>query len=96
MSALLVTASLICTRIPLLNYLGFEFSLFNAIVAGFLVGLLTVLLWNADPPRSASAYWSFVRSILLLAGSIVSLPLVVNSVNAFFVKNCSFSQGFRL
>ncbi len=95
-SGLLVTASLVCTQIPLLNYLGFEFSIFNAVFAGFLLGMLTVLRWNAGPPRSASAYWSLVRSLLWFSGIMIVPPLIVSAGNALFVKNCSFTQGFRL
>jgi tetratricopeptide (TPR) repeat protein len=95
-SALLFLTSLVCTQIPLLNYLGFEYSIFNAILAGFLVGLLTVLLWNADLPVSESGYWTSVAALLRLSCVIVLIPLIVIAANAFFVKNCSFTQGFRL
>jgi len=95
-SALLLLTSLVCTRVPLLDYLGFEFAFFNSIVAGFLVGLLTIQLWNANPPESEPGYWNFVASLLLLSTVLVLVPLLVITVNAFFVKNCSFTQGFRL
>ncbi len=95
-AALLLIASFACTQIPLLNYLGFEFSFFQAIFAGFLLGLLTVLRWNAVQPKSEREYWAFVAGLIRPAALLVLVPLVVISANAIFVKNCSFTQGFRL
>jgi len=93
---ILFAAALICAQIPLLNYLGYEFSFLNAIVAGFLCGLLAVFLWNSSVPSSVDAYWAFVRLTLSASLAVVLVPFIVISVNAFFVKNCSFTQGFRL
>ena len=40
--SVLIVFSLVCTQIPLLNYLGFEFSVFMGIVGSFVAGLLTL------------------------------------------------------
>ncbi len=94
--ALLLLTSLVCSQIPLLNYLGFEFSICNAIISGFLLGLLAILLWIDEPPASETGYWRFVGGSACVSSLIILVPLIVITANAFFVKNCSFTQGFRL
>lgn len=95
-AAILLLNALVCTQVPLLNYLGFEFSLLTAIIAGFLCGLLAVLHWKQLLPAGDDELWHFVRTVLTGSCAIVLVPLVVMSANAFFVKNCSYSQGIRL
>lgn len=96
LSGILFLAALVCTRIPLLNYLGYEFSFFNALLAGLCCGVYTVGEWKRNVPASDGEYWRFVRGVLARSLFVMVLPLVVISVNALFVKNCSFTQGFRL
>lgn len=85
----LTVLSLVCTQIPLLNYLGFEFSVIMAIVGGYCAGLVTLAL---APRYSENTYRHFAMSAG--AGLILLLsPLVVISVNALFVRNCSFADG---
>jgi tetratricopeptide (TPR) repeat protein len=88
--------ALVCTQIPLLNYLGFEFALLMSVIAGFCCGLYCISLWKKEPPSSSSEYWNFVRKTLFDSFLLASLPFVLLSVNALFVKNCSYLQGVRL
>jgi tetratricopeptide (TPR) repeat protein len=88
-----LVVSLLATRIPLFNYLGYEFSALIAIVWSLIAGLLTISLWNKDARRDDHGQSSFlVRSLTLCVLPLV-IPLVVISFNALFVKNCSFVQG---
>lgn len=92
------SVALVCTRIPLLNYLGYEFSALFALLAGCVSGLLTLgPVKDAshgegdtpDPRATAGAVGvSAAANLLLLA-----LPLVIVSGNALFVRNCSMAEG---
>src|SRR5271169_4932266 len=90
--------ALLCTRIPLLNYLGYEFSALFALLAGCVSGLLTIRPVRTvfpgegdvpDPRASASAVGVSVAANLLL----LAVPLVIISGNALFVRNCSLAEG---
>jgi tetratricopeptide (TPR) repeat protein len=95
-TGILLVVSILCTQIPLLNYLGYEFSFLIALIAGFICGLFAIAVWKRALPQSDPHYWSYVRTVL--AGSLLVIvpPLLIISVNAVFVKNCSITQGFRL
>ena len=93
---ILLVEAVFCSQIPLLNYLGFEFSLLNALVAGFLCGLLAIAEWKKHSLSSEGDYWNYVWSVLAASSLLILIPLLVISANAFFIKNCSFTQGFRL
>lgn len=95
-STLLFLEAVICTQIPLLNYLGYEFSLLNAIVAGFLSGLLAISFWLSRPPASDAESLRYVKGTVGVSLLAILVPLFVITINAFFVKNCSFAQGVRL
>ncbi len=92
------SVALLCTRIPLLNYLGYEFSALFALLAGCVSGLLTLGPvkeafrgeGNAPDPRAtAGAVGSSAAANLLL----LAVPLVIISGNALFVRNCSMAEG---
>lgn len=93
---ILFVEALICTQIPLLNYLGYEFSFLNALIAGFLCGLLAIMQWKVRVPSSDAMYWKYVRTTVLASLLVSVIPFLVISANAIIVKNCSFTQGFRL
>jgi hypothetical protein len=90
--------ALLCTRIPLLNYLGYEFSALFALLAGCVSGLLTVRpvedsfrgAGDTPAPRATAAAVgaSAAANLLLLA-----IPLVIISGNALFIRNCSMAEG---
>jgi tetratricopeptide (TPR) repeat protein len=93
---LLLAVSLLCTQIPLFNYLGYEFSAVTALLASFLAGLLTISMWRkSDGAYKGNAVSFSLRSSGVLLLSLV-IPLVVISANALFVKNCSFPDGILL
>jgi tetratricopeptide (TPR) repeat protein len=94
---LLFVISIILTRIPLFNYLGYEFSTVIALILPWTSGLLTISALKKAYPRNAridlrkffdTYNQAFYRSIFLLL-----VPFVIISLNAFFVKNCSYGEG---
>lgn len=88
--------SLVCTQVPLFNYLGFESSALTAVLGGFLSGVLLVMNWNSADRGRPSSFGRFATESLLVSLLLLSVPLVVLSANALFVKNCSLSQGLLL
>ncbi len=99
-AAILLIASIICTQVPLLNYLGYESSFTVAILISILSGLLTIRGVRqayygtaadhaTDVQATMRAFWdSLVWGLVLLL-----LPLAVLTANALFVKNCSYAEG---
>ena len=86
---ILTLLSLVCTRIPLVNYLGFEFSALMSLAGSYSSGLLALVL--ASHARE-SVYRHFALSAV--SGLLLLVPpLVIISVNALFVRNCSFADG---
>ena len=90
-------ATLICTQVPLLNYLGYEFSALVAFLSVWVSGELTLrtALEYSDSTSSGSpppevaplAAAAFVNVALLC------VPLVMMAGNALFVRNCSLAEG---
>lgn len=88
--------SLVCTQIPLFNYLGFEFSALIALFGSFIAGLLTISLWKNAGEEYAGRLGKFTFHSALLFLFLLLIPFIIISVNAFFVKNCSFVHGVVL
>ena len=92
--------ALCCTRIPLLNYLGYEFSALCALLASFVAGLATAAhvrrqLGGSDVSGPAEGAQGRKIIAASLRGHLVLLliPLGIITANALFVKNCSFLEG---
>jgi tetratricopeptide (TPR) repeat protein len=89
--------SVVLSRIPLFDYLGFEFSAATGVFAGFLGGLLTISLFRQQfdlhTTLQESEFFSFALRSIAVNTVLLLIPLVVISLNAFFVKNCSFTTG---
>jgi tetratricopeptide (TPR) repeat protein len=89
-----------CTRIPLLDYLGYEFSALIALIGSILSGFI-VIPTVRTAYRAASVEpkerLSQVKNLLFDLGrstfGLLLIPLVIISANAVFVRNCSWSEG---
>ncbi len=96
-AAALLCLSLVCTQLPLLNYLGYEFSTVIALVATFIAGFATIKsvrrsLQNPQSPIPNHPLSTFKQSLVRNL-TLLLIPLVVMLTNAFFVKNCSLLEG---
>jgi hypothetical protein len=90
---LLFAVSLASTQVPLFNYLGYEFSALIALLWSLAAGLLTVSLWNKSSEQEHQELSPFLARSITLCLAPLLIPFVIITLNAFFVKNCSFSQG---
>ena len=91
-AAMFALVSLVCTQIPLLNYLGYEFSAVVALLASLTCGVLTIRIVKTDQVASQRRSESFRRALTLNSVLLV-IPLVVMATNGLFVKNCSWLEG---
>jgi len=89
--------SILLSRTPLFNYLGYEFSAVIGIAAGLLAGLLAISLFRQQRAEVASTsrrkFLSLTVYSLGLNELLLLIPFVLISLNAFFVRNCSFANG---
>lgn len=92
----LIIFSIICTRLPLLNYLGFEFSACTVPIAGFISGIFTLVQWDHNGFRHKSDVWHFITDILLVQLVLLMIPIIISLANALLVKNCSIGNGILL
>jgi tetratricopeptide (TPR) repeat protein len=95
-AVILVLVTVVCSRIPLFNYLGFEFSVLMAVVGGFAGGLLLLRVLRTAAPQSAAEYWSLLARSGAMILAIGTVPAVLMLANALVVKNCSLSDGLEL
>ncbi|MBN1397518.1 MAG: hypothetical protein JXA06_05740 [Bacteroidetes bacterium] len=93
---ILIIFSVFCSRIPLLNYLGFEFSFFTVLLAGFLCGILTLSYWKKSECKCKADVWKFAAVTFSVQLVLLAVPFFVSLLNALFVKNCSIGDGIIL
>jgi len=86
--------ALVCTQIPLFNYLGFEYSALSALVCSLITGL-AVFSWF-KPGKTMGEFWGSVRDVVARIGILLLLPFFVMLLNAVFVKNCALIGGIGL
>jgi tetratricopeptide (TPR) repeat protein len=92
----LVLLAIVCTQIPLLNYLGFEYSVLTVLFAGYISGILTLMFWKQMLPENKSDVWRFIGKSALLSFVLIAIPFLISLANAVFVKNCSLGDGAKL
>jgi tetratricopeptide (TPR) repeat protein len=92
--------SLVCTLVPLLNYLGYEFSALIGLAGSLISGPLTIRIVKpvyyagdvSGETRSFQVATAFKQAVALNMIALV-IPSVIMATNALFVKNCSLLQG---
>ena len=85
----------VLTRVPLFNYLGYEFSAIMTIPAALLSGIVTLRSFAEHRSRPLTRRtWSLVAVDYLLVNAILLLiPLGVMALNGVVVKNCAWGTG---
>ncbi len=90
--------ALVCTRVPLLNYLGYEFSALTALLTGIASGLLTIRAVREGSPGGGGmpapgAGARAAGASAAVSGLLLLIPLAVMTGNALVVRNCSIAEG---
>jgi len=98
--ALYLLAGIVSSRVPLLNYLGYESSFLFALVASIVAGCTVIVATQRAVRASEGAGWS-AKEIAGLFWKQLSanfllllIPLAILSANALLVKNCAWWEGF--
>ncbi len=83
-----------CSRLPLLNILGYEFSAAIAVVSSLLAGTGTAhaVARHASGERRHAVLRLIVRTGASYVGLLL-IPMAVICANALAVRNCSWSDG---
>jgi len=94
--SVLLVASVVLCRIPLFNYLGYEFSAAISL-------LLPIVLWyplaalfrqrSLGDPDSGKSPLKVIRQSQLLALLLLLIPLLVMTCNLALVRNCAYGEG---
>jgi len=92
----LILFAIVCTRVPLLNYLGFEFSVLTVLLTGYISGILTLVLWKQTNPECKPDVWRFIGRSVAASSVLFIIPCIISLANAVFVKNCSLGDGIKL
>lgn len=90
---LIFLAAVVLGRLPLLNYLGYEYSaaiafLFPLVPGMFLLRIFGWRVRNAPPGESRPALRALATAVVCLA-----VPLAVGYANALVVRNCDPGEG---
>jgi len=91
--------SIALTQVPLFNYLGYEFSAAMGLLGGSIAGVNAIAFFkrrcSSNTQRPVPIYMTLFRSAIITNLALLLLPLIIIFLNAFFVKNCSFVEGFK-
>ena len=94
---MLLAMSLVFINIPLLNYLGYEFSTAIALIIPWILWLpisISVREWMKEYGTGSSrGFRSLVISCSMSGFGLLLIPLIVGGMNIFFVKNCAIAEG---
>ncbi|HUI64729.1 MAG TPA: hypothetical protein VL126_07800 [Bacteroidota bacterium] len=90
-------ATLICTQVPLLNYLGYEFSALVAFLSVWVSGELTIRTAAeqdvSTPSEANPSAFAALAAAAFVNVALLCVPLVIMAANAVFVRNCSLAEG---
>src|ERR1051326_4650350 len=91
----LLLLSVLLIRLPLLNYLGYEFSFAIALAMPWLAGIPAIRLFRMREPETGfnQAVRQSVRQSLIRGWILLLVPLAVGTVNLFIARNCSYGEG---
>jgi len=89
--------SLACTQVPLLNYLGFEFSFVIGGVATFVAACITIVLVRGARASIISGgvvrAWRHLGAAIGINLLLLVIPLAVMAASALVIRNCDVLEG---
>jgi hypothetical protein len=97
--ALYLITGIACSRVPLLNYLGYESSFVVALLASIVTGVTIIAAMqrsvrSPNPPEwSVERVSGLFRKQLFTNLVLLVIPLAILSANALLVKNCAWWEG---
>jgi tetratricopeptide (TPR) repeat protein len=94
--SVMVMFSILISQLPLFNYLGYEFSVAVALMLPIVVGFYAIIRFRQHFADNTVAVNDFLVTVVQAAREgliLLLLPFIVATVNIFFVKNCSYTEG---
>src|SRR3989454_853337 len=93
--AILLLFSVAVIQLPLLNYLGYEFSLAIALVVPWFCGIPAMRTFRSRLPvlHSLREFHDAARAAFGQSMLILLIPVIVATANVFFVRNCFYIEG---
>ena len=93
--AILLLFSAAVIQFPLLNYLGYEFSLVIALAVPWFCGIPAMRTFRSRLPvlHGLREFHDAARAAFRQTGIILLIPVIVGTANALFVRNCSYLEG---
>ncbi|MBI1804992.1 MAG: hypothetical protein HYR77_11065 [Ignavibacteria bacterium] len=93
-----LVCSVLIVQLPLLNYLGFEFSIAIALLIPWVAGAMTIKRIRSRVPDSSAridppVFRNAVGESLVQSLGILLIPFTVVTLNALIVRNCSYRDG---
>src|SRR6185369_17906144 len=94
-SALLyLVPALILSRLPLFDVMGYEYAAAIALLIPWISGFWTIsLVGNRYRHEEAGSFLNTLLDALRRNLLLLVLPFVVNTLNIFLVRNCSYGEG---
>lgn len=86
-----IITSVLCSFIPLLSVIGYEFAALHAIILSFLAGTVTIgatrsNLFKSKKFRLNKKYYYYYLVLLII-------PVTISSVNTLFFRTCPIGEG---
>ncbi len=91
-ASFLLVCSVLVLRAPLLNYLGYEYSVAMAFILPLILGPLTISLFKSID-RSRETFGKILSQALVRAGILLVIPFCTGILNILYVRNCSLGEG---
>jgi tetratricopeptide (TPR) repeat protein len=92
-ASIVLLLSILILQLPLLNYLGFEFSVAVALFMPWVVAGLVFKASRIPQQESIRDYRRTIRIVLARCLILLTIPFAVASLNAFLVRNCTLGEG---
>lgn len=96
-AGILAAASIAILRMPLFNYLGYEFSAAIALLLPFITGPYTLVAFARRWPRGTAvttrAFTVSVRDLFVQHAALLLIPFAAALASGIFAKNCSYGEG---
>jgi tetratricopeptide (TPR) repeat protein len=91
-----IAISILLCNIPLFNYLGYESSFVIGVISSLLSGIWTISYLRKKffyEDSTIDHFKEYLKKSYIINLLLLIIPFVILSINAFFVRNCSFVNG---
>jgi hypothetical protein len=91
-AGIMAFCTVVILPLPLLNYLGYEFSVAISLILPWIIGPLTMGIFRSAN-RLEQSYVAVFLSAAVQGIWLLIVPLLLGILNIVFVRNCSLAEG---